>query len=281
MNEKLKQFYNQQARGINNTLSDTAKHKVKDQIFAKLNAPNVDIQLATDEKRWFTLQNLRNLLTTPYVIAPLVVMLFLSGTTIASASAQPGDKLYGVKRQVENFQLLVAPSKEMKTKLQVNFAERRLNEARIMEEKRLQQFAPQNQDSPAREIDLEKVLNEPEELSEDFAKIKDEKAEKAKTKAREDAKQAIESLNKIRASYLEKGQAEKAKQVDERLKRLLKQKGRESNSDSGSVRGLNIESSKQENREDRRIEERENRPTDEREDRTELESSRSSDPEID
>lgn len=63
-----------------------------------------------------------------YVLAPLAVVLFIIATTAASASALPGDWLYPVKRQVENAQVLLAPTPQVKLHLQVRFTQKRISE---------------------------------------------------------------------------------------------------------------------------------------------------------
>ncbi len=67
-----------------------------------------------------------------FVAAALVVAVLSTGAVAASASALPGDPLYGLKRTVENVQLQSASSPTQRTALQSEFGQRRVNEANLL-----------------------------------------------------------------------------------------------------------------------------------------------------
>ncbi|HEX3096021.1 MAG TPA: DUF5667 domain-containing protein, partial [Patescibacteria group bacterium] len=73
-------------------------------------------------------QKFRNLFLHSYIIAPLVILLFITGTAYASADALPGDTLYNVKRTVEDARVVLAPTADSKLQLQLEFAQKRLQE---------------------------------------------------------------------------------------------------------------------------------------------------------
>ena len=63
------------------------------------------------------------------VAATVVVLaMILGGAVLISKNAQPGDKLYGLKRASESAQLALAPNASARAKLRLNFASNRLDE---------------------------------------------------------------------------------------------------------------------------------------------------------
>lgn len=247
MNNDLKQFYNSSLRDDDNVLSTSAKARVKEKILA-----NLGVQFAAEQKAPLNgsiIEKLKRFFMLPYVMVPLVILLFVGGTSVASAEAQPGDKLYGVKRQVERLQLLTAPDDEARLRLEINFAERRLEEARIVEEKRLrtQLSAPSQNSVPyTGEVDLEAFINDPHSESEPLIPLAPATATegrqqqyeaKIKSKLKVDARHAIEVLTKIKQSYLNKGQTDKARQIDVLLRKYFHSKTPSSHHNDGHVQG--------------------------------------------
>jgi len=122
MNDKLKNIYTGYSAARGMALSTAAKQRVKDKVFQRLSEPLPE----TAAVSWR--QRLAGLTRHRYAVTVIVVVLFVVSTGIASAHALPGDLLYPVKLQVESAQVLLAPTADAKLKLQVNFAEKRLDE---------------------------------------------------------------------------------------------------------------------------------------------------------
>ncbi len=230
MHRDLKQFYNDHFRATNSQLSQEAQAKVKGKILANLNTTVIDEPTKSSNNLLITV---RRFLFMPYVVVPLMLLLFVGTSTVASAQSQPGDKLYSVKRQVEKLRLLAATNDEARTELELNFAERRLQEARLIEEKRL--LSEQHDDGrelpdPVKEVDLSDLLNsdddnDTEDNDEDRNLSRKQRQEnKMKSKLREDAKTAVERLSELKKTYIEQGQLNRARQIDVLLRQYIKPK---------------------------------------------------------
>jgi hypothetical protein len=199
MDNRLKKFYNDNSKH-NALLSDSAKQRVRENIFSKLNH-------ATEEVAVFSFfGRISSILGKSYIVAPLVFLLFIAGTTIVSADAAPGDKLYSVKRQVEKARLFIAPTESAKLDLQVDFAEKRLLELEKIEEK-------------------SETQPEQDEVKEDKAESEDVSKTKAmETKARVQAENAKKFLNEAKENLENRGHSEqKVRQINERINKLLEQ----------------------------------------------------------
>ncbi|QQS23098.1 hypothetical protein IPM19_00830 [bacterium] len=254
MNNDLKNFYKKITRSEQNMLSESAKLRVKDKIFSNLGAQTTDEPAKKNDS---FLEKLKRFFMMPYVMVPLVLLIFIAGSTAASADAQPGDKLYGVKRQVEELQLLTAPDEEARILLEMNFAERRLEEARLSEELRIEKENQSEHKDPSAkatvEINLDALLStdttNPQPATgtnpSTAAESRQQQYEaKVKSKLKSDAKNAVEVLTKIKQTYLDKGQKDKAKQIDVLLHKYIKQKDSSkgtSNKDQGKVEGAKTE----------------------------------------
>jgi Domain of unknown function (DUF5667) len=197
MNNKLKQFYNDSR----DSLSDDAHVRIKKDIFSKLDyrLPAVASVSLMDK--------VSNMLFRSYVIAPLALVLFITGTTITSAHSLPGDKLYSVKRKIENARLLIAPSEDAKLELEANFAQNRLEEAEKMEtndqaEIELEATAPEDTTATKQSPPAENSLNNSDPKSSD------------------ESEHALEVLNRVKKNFEEKGKTKQAEQIDNNIKRF-------------------------------------------------------------
>jgi hypothetical protein len=202
MKDQLKKFYTETQRTSGVSLSEDAKHRLKDEIFSKLSSPIVEEQSSTLSN--FTSRFSR--LSFATALVPLVAILFLAGTSIVSASALPGESLYNIKLKVEQARLLLTPTGEGKLELQIEFAQRRLEE--------------------------ERKVNNSTALSPEETNSNSDTSSPNEDIARERADQAIEFLNQAKQNFQQKGKHDKAQQIDEQL-----QKFRNEDSESGSVQG--------------------------------------------
>ena len=125
MNDKLKQFYKDNQEQV--SFSSEFKQRAKERIFTRLSDP-----LPEEKTSFWMVVHVFTLKT--YVVVPLVVLLFVFGTTVVSANSVPGDLLYPVKRKVETARVLFAPTQESKLNLQINFAEKRSRELEKVKE---------------------------------------------------------------------------------------------------------------------------------------------------
>ena len=192
MNDKLKQFYSNNQNQI--SFSPEEKQRIKEKIFSGLAEPLPEEKISFWRLfRAFTLK--------AYVIIPLVLILFVAGTTAVSANSIPGDFLYPVKRRVESTRVLLAPTQESKLNLEINFAE-----------KRSQEF-----DRVKKEDSVKlQVINE--------QKIEDkengERKINRRTKAKEEAEQALKFLEDSRERLHERGDDKRTQRVDKVIENL-------------------------------------------------------------
>lgn len=235
MNDELKQFYNDHLRKQGLQLSEQAKANVKGKIFA-----NLGNQLVADEPVSF-LTKLRSGILKTYVLVPLVCLVFITGTTIASANSLPGDTLYGVKRQVENARLLIAPTEEAKLELKVNFAKKRLDEAEKINRNNSLTKSQVNDKNSDKDKDKGNG-GDGNNLQRDDSSDRDSQSqhqEQRQIKAREEADHALEFLNKTKEDWEEKGKEQKARDIEDRLEKFHED---EHDRDDGEVRGDNSDS---------------------------------------
>lgn len=229
MKDKLKQFYkDSQSADSSVVLSDAAKQNVKDKIFSNLGS-----QAIIEEAPASAWSKLRRTVLRGYILAPLVILLFVTGTTIASADALPGDPLYAVKRQVENARLFIAPTEEAKLDLQVNFAQKRLDEDEKINKpdnnkNELQVNEDANNDS--------RRINKENEKSDN-----NDGQDQRHTKSREQADKALEFLNRAKQNWQQKGKEDKAHEIEDKVNKfregLEKRSDWEQNRVRGEVRG--------------------------------------------
>jgi len=125
MDSKLKNLYKQFSGQSSMALSANSKQQVKDRVFQKLTEqPGEETEPAVS--LWDRIR--QSVLMKSYILVPLVLLLFIASTAVASAQALPGDTLYQVKRQVEHARVFLASTAEAKLELELIFAEERLRE---------------------------------------------------------------------------------------------------------------------------------------------------------
>lgn len=178
MNQKLKILYSKYASS-KAVLSMEDKQRIKEKVFARLSEPLPE----SKSSFWFSVKKLT---FHTYVLVPLVLLLFVISTTVTSANALPGDVLYPVKRQVESTRVYFAQTPEDKLDLEVNFAQKRLQE---LEE-------------------VKAIIPEDSQV----AKLEDNNSQTKKTRkqlkretAERNAHNALDFLEKTRARLQEKG----------------------------------------------------------------------------
>ncbi len=132
MKDSLKQFYKEHSPSQSLALPPETKQRIKFSLMTKIS--NMSLQefedIAPETSNRFTV-----LLSKNYVVIPLVAVLLIGGTTVASANSLPGDPLYPVKRSVETFTVMIAQTEQEKTKLQVKYAEKRIVELETLEQR--------------------------------------------------------------------------------------------------------------------------------------------------
>lgn len=189
MNDKLKQFYKNNQEQI--SFSSEAKQRAKDKIFSRLAEPLPEKKISF----W------KVFIFKTYVMVPLILVIFITGTTVTSANSVPGDFLYPVKRKVESTRVLLAPTEQSKLNLEINFAEKRSQELDRVKE-----------DDSAKP----QVINE--------QKTEDKKDSERKTnrriKAKEEAEQALKFLEKNRERLQKDKDDKRIQRVDKAIENL-------------------------------------------------------------
>lgn len=262
MKEELKNFYTDQIKRNDQiaNLSEGAKLRVKDKIFSNLGTQISAGPVSAWSK--LTSNKFSHILFKGYVLAPLLVIIFIAGTTIASANALPGDTLYPVKRQVENARLLIAPTEEAKLDLEVNFAQKRLDEAEKlhsnddvdinMEDDSDDQQVNDKTDADSGNDQIENKNNHNNDNnrnqnnrsinknSGNFGRSDNSGSNNSREqtkqdnsghdnqtprqiKARQEADQALNFLNEARKNWQQKGNDQKAKQIEDRIQQFRSQ----------------------------------------------------------
>lgn len=195
MNDNLKKFYNDNFSS-DASLSVEAKQRVKNNILSNLHAAPTVVPISFWDK-------LRAVIPKTYVIIPAVLILFVAGTGIVSAGALPGDKLYAVKRQIENARILVTPTEEAKLELQVEYAEKRLKELEKVTEREKVQTKPAVNT---------KDLNKPDDNNSN-TRLQNER----RLRAKQEAEDAVKFLRKTREDWQKKGEENKVREINRRL----------------------------------------------------------------
>ncbi|MDD4994907.1 MAG: DUF5667 domain-containing protein [Patescibacteria group bacterium] len=132
------------------------------------------------------------------VVAAMVIVFLVFGSWTATVSASfgslPGDALYGVKLFSEGAQITLSPAREVKTKLRIDFAGRRLEEATKLiekpdirkEEKLTKSMADFKKGMKTVQDDLEEIKQKSSsKKAVEVAKIVDEKSEEFENKLQE------------------------------------------------------------------------------------------------
>ncbi len=225
MDNQLKKFYNDRSQR-ELSLSESSKQRVKENIFA-----NLGTQLEAEEpgSLW---NKFRSMFLRGYVLVPLVVLLFIAGTGMASANALPGDPLYSVKRKIEDTRVLMAPTERAKVELQVNFAEKRLDELeKIQSAKRATKPTDEpvkDDQSPAEEVRNGSTDNN--DTDQDRKRWDDNtrdqndgdrnsSEDRRRDRAREQAKDAYQFLQKVQKDW-EKEDSQQSRQLNERVEKF-------------------------------------------------------------
>lgn len=120
--EKFISIFKEYSRRHSGGFSQETKLRVKERLLEaiKLQEAKPVFQLKPALGNTFSLTRL--------TVVCVVVLALLTGTAYGSSVAIPGDTLYPFKRAVENTSYKLAPTSELKTKLQVKFTTERLNE---------------------------------------------------------------------------------------------------------------------------------------------------------
>ena len=192
MNEKLKQFYKDNQEQI--SFSSEAKTRAKEKIFSRLSDPT------PEEKQSFWV-SVKHFSFKAYVLTPVLLVVLIFSTTVASANTVPGDLLYSVKRQVETVRVRLAPTPEAKFNLEVNFAEKRLRELEDTQ-------AP---------VSIVPQTTKPED---NLSEAKKTKSEQKKQEIKQNAEKALEFLEKNREKIREKGDDQKKERVEKIIDNL-------------------------------------------------------------
>jgi hypothetical protein len=204
MNDKLKQFYKNNQEQT--SFSSEAKQRAKDKTFSRLTEPLPEKKISF----W------RVFVFKTYVIVPLILVIFITGTTVTSANAIPGDFLYPVKRKVESTRVLLAPTQDSKLNLQINFAEKRFQE--------LDQVKDENLIGPQVASEQQTSDNE-----------RNERRSSRRIKARAEAEQALHVLEDNRGRLKERGDDKRIERVDKVIENL-RFRLEDSSDDEGSDR---------------------------------------------
>ncbi len=229
MDNNLKNLYSKAVEHNQSLLlSDSAKNRVKQKVFGNLN--NADTNSTTTPSLWYRLRH--SLLMRSYVLAPLLVLLFVVSTTVASADSVPGDVLYPFKRQVETARIFLAPSNDAKVELELNFAEERIREL-----EKIREFSPVGasavsntesknsatgqQSLESQDDDLNYIKQEDSRKQKAKIQIGDAKSIEREQKAREQAEHAIEFMEKTRKEYQDK-EKEQAKELEKKIEEYRK-----------------------------------------------------------
>jgi type IV secretory pathway VirB10-like protein len=129
-----------------------------------------------------------------FALVAIYMLILLTGTTHASASAVPGDILYPVKRAIEDTRVKLASSPETKAKLQVQFAEERLLELETVERQ-----------SPLKQAAPDITPNATPPASPPTTIEAEDQESPAESSAREEVSKAIRSLEKTQADLRQQG----------------------------------------------------------------------------
>lgn len=230
MDNKLKQFYKNLETRTDGTkpsvvLSAESRQRVKTAIFANLGSQLTE----QPEGLW---AKLGKIFLKGYILAPLIILIFITGTTMVSASAVPGDTLYPIKRQVENARLLIAPNENARLELQINFAQKRLEE--------VEKIGGAQTSSNTQEQTDEREKSNSRDASNDYTR-NDEMNDSTKqrhrqTKAREQANQALEFLDQAKKNLHQKGKEDKVMEIEARVKKFRDDQNRTHFKERGEVK---------------------------------------------
>ncbi len=207
MNPSSKQlFQTQRAR-----LTPNRKEALKQQLLAAITAPEASPTVTS----W---HRMSRVFLHGYIFAPLLIILFSFGAAFASADSTPGDILYPVKRQVENIRVLVSPSEEQKLNLQVNFAQKRLEEA-----ERVRSTAPTPTPTALPQATPSSTPT-PSTSEEQTQRKSSSPKEHRELRVEKEAVAAVQFLERTKSELEKRGKDDKAKEIEKALEDFRKRR---------------------------------------------------------
>ncbi len=186
--------FNKEIKALNSLPKESSLHplrkeQIKQAIMAEINSP-----VTEKETGWGFGWKERNLTFIRYIIASILGLSLVGGTTFASSNSLPGDTLYPIKQIKEKIEISLKVSAEAKAKLQSQFAEERLKE--------LSRLRMQN--PPKATLSNSQQINN--QSNENEAKI--------------NLQNAIETLTTVKENLEAKGNTQAASSVGQTLLRL-------------------------------------------------------------
>ncbi len=204
MNENSKKLFS----ATRHTLTADRKAALKERVFAAIAQTGPDVAPSP----WVVI--MRRMMR-GYVLAPLVVILFVAGTAFASADSVPGDLLYPVKRRVEHVRVLAAPTEAAKLELQVDFAAERLKEAQ-----KIQALTPLPHTTPT---PTPRILLPADPTPTDATIVPTPTPTKALTRKQRDKAQIAEQEANSAVRFLEQTKEQLEKQGEQRKAEAIEQ----------------------------------------------------------
>ncbi len=191
-------------------LSLSVKEKIKQKVISNLSWTQFREKDVSNNLVW-------TFMFTRIAVTAVCILALLSGTAYASFSSLPGDKLYPLKRTVEDTQVKFAPNPETKARLQVKFAEKRFQELELLESKN-PKTTPTQVDTKSVKVKLDTPkLDSPIATPTETEKIEIEDSPKENFAKREISR-AILNLENTKTKLEKKGRAEVAKNLDITIK---------------------------------------------------------------
>lgn len=184
-------------------LSLSAKAAIKKQIFSNLYHKPVVVENNHVPSWTFTF--------TRIAVTAMSILVLLTGTTYASFSALPGDTLYPLKRTMEDTRVKFATSPENKAKLQIQFAEKRLQELEILETKdqeisKIQTLNQNHKDVPITSP-VGALVPTPNQVT--ITELEPEESPKEKS-AKQEISKAIQNLERTKTQLQQTGNSDEA-----------------------------------------------------------------------
>ena len=207
MNPRSKQlFQTQRAR-----LAPSRKEALKQQLLATI----ATTEVGASPTPWY---RMGRVFLHGYIFAPLLILVFSFGAAFASADSTPGDILYPVKRQVENIRVLVSPTQEQKLNLQVNFAQKRLEEA-----ERVRSTVPTPTPPEAMQT-TPSISPTPSNSDEQEPRREPATKERRELRAEKEATTAAQFLERTKSELEKRGKDDKAKEIEKALEDFRKRR---------------------------------------------------------
>lgn len=224
MRDLLKKFYKDHSPAKSISLSADSKQRIKDKILM-----NLDLQIERAQAPDQGWTNLKNFFLRSYIAVPLAIILMISGTAVVSANSLPGDALYPVKRSVEDARVLITVSPQAKENLKVEFARERLREIETLRTKKFGRQLVKSKDDKKLDKDQSKDKSLNESSSTEASGRLRLKLDK---KTEDDAKKAVELLNKAKENFKVNNQEDKALEIEHQIRDFESDSEDEFNEDS-------------------------------------------------